>query len=87
MSETMADETFERLQVCVAKTLNIELGRVQPNTRLAADLCADSLDAVEFIMRVEEEFGFPIEDEDYDDFVRKDSPVSEIVAFIKAREA
>lgn len=84
MTETPED-IFERLQCCVAETLGIEISQVKTTSRLASDLGADSLDAVEFVMRVEEEFGFAIEDEDYDRYVYEDAPVSDMEAFIRQR--
>ena len=76
---------FERIQVCVDEAMGVGLDRVKPSSRLSADLGADSLDAVEIVMRVEEEFGFMIEDEDYDKFVKDDAPLSEMEVFIRQR--
>lgn len=76
---------FERLQVCVADVLNRETSDIKPTSRLAYDLNADSLDAVEFVMRVEEEFGFEVEDEDYFKFVDEDAPLSEMEAFVRRK--
>lgn len=86
-SPSMTSNTFERVQVCVSDILGAELGRIGMDTQLAADLGADSLDAVELLLRLEEEFGFPVEDEDFDRFAYEDRPVSEIVALFAAKEA
>lgn len=86
-SEIAEEYIFERLQACVSETLGTEMSAVESNTRLQHDLKADGLDVVEFVMRVEEEFGFAIEDEDYDKFVWEDAPVSEMENFIRGRLA
>lgn len=76
---------FERLQICIAETMGLDMDAVKPETRLFGDLMADSLDAVELLMRLEEEFRFEIEDEEYDDVVFHDSPIEKIEAAIKSK--
>ncbi len=55
---------FEQLQEMLAKQLNISKDKIQPESRLLEDLNADSLDFVELLMTVEDEFGVTISDED-----------------------
>ena len=55
---------FEKVRQKIAETLNCSLEKVVPEARLAEDLEADSLAAVELSMALEEEFGVTIEDED-----------------------
>lgn len=54
---------FERVQVIIANELGIEKEKVTLESRLAEDLGADSLDAVELIMAIEDEFGIEVDDE------------------------
>lgn len=54
----------ERLSKIVAEQLGIDVAEVSPEKSLLEDLGADSLDIVELIMAVEEEFGVEIPDED-----------------------
>ena len=54
---------FEKVQKIVADQLNVELDKVQMETNFVEDLNADSLDQVELIMAVEDEFGIEVPDE------------------------
>ena len=54
---------FEKVQAIVAEQLNVELDKVQMETNFVEDLNADSLDQVELIMAVEDEFGIEVPDE------------------------
>jgi acyl carrier protein len=47
---------YERLKKVVVDRLDVEEARVVPQARFAEDLEADSLDLVELIMAIEEEF-------------------------------
>jgi len=60
---------FERVRKIIAEQLGVEEDDIKPNTSFVEDLNADSLDLVELIMSLEEEFGqggqgFEISDED-----------------------
>ncbi len=54
---------FEKVQEIIAKELNVSLDKITMDTHLVDDLGADSLDAVELIMAIEDEFGIEIDDE------------------------
>ena len=70
---------FEKVQAIIAKELGIEKGNITMESRLAEDLGADSLDAVELIMALEEEFGIEVDDE----AATKIKKVSDIVEFLE----
>jgi acyl carrier protein len=53
-----------RLRQIVVEQLGVEESQVVPSASFANDLNADSLDLVELIMSLEEEFGIDIPDED-----------------------
>jgi len=55
---------FTKLQEILAKQLNISKENIKPESRLLEDLNADSLDFVELLMTVEDEFDVVITDED-----------------------
>ena len=55
---------FEQIRNIIAETLSCDLEAVTPEADLAEDLEADSLDAVELNMALEDEFGFAIPDEE-----------------------
>ena len=55
---------YERLQSIVAEQLGVEPDQVVREAEFVADLNADSLDMVELVMSLEEEFGVEISDEE-----------------------
>ena len=56
--------TYDRLKKIVVEQLGVDEGEVNPEASFVDDLNADSLDLVELIMSLEEEFGTEISDED-----------------------
>lgn len=62
-------ETEARLRKIVADQLGVEESQVVAGASFADDLHADSLDLVELIMSIEEEFGIEISDEDAEKLV------------------
>jgi acyl carrier protein len=62
-------EMVERLKKIVAEQLGVEESKIVPSARFTDDLNADSLDLVEMIMSLEEEFGVEIPDEDAEKIV------------------
>jgi acyl carrier protein len=57
-------EMEDRLKKIVAEQLGVDEAKVVSGARFIDDLNADSLDLVEMIMSLEEEFGVEIPDED-----------------------
>lgn len=62
-------EMESRLKKIVAEQLGVDESEIVPNAHFADDLNADSLDLVEMIMSLEEEFGVEIPDEDAKDIL------------------
>ena len=61
----MASPEMEaRLKKIVAEQLGVDEAKIVPSAKFSDDLNADSLDLVEMIMSLEEEFGVEIPDED-----------------------
>jgi acyl carrier protein len=56
-------DTFERIQAILVDLLGADPEQVTMDARFREDLEADSLDLVELIMAIEEEFGGEISDE------------------------
>jgi acyl carrier protein len=56
--------TFERLKKIIVEQLGVDEADVKLEASFVDDLNADSLDLVELIMSLEEEFGTEISDED-----------------------
>lgn len=54
---------FEKVKKIIAEELNVAEDKITMEASLVEDLEADSLDAVEIIVRIEEEFDFQVDDE------------------------
>lgn len=54
--------TFEKVKAVIIESLNCNAEQVTPEARLIEDLGADSLDAVELNMAIEDAFGVEIPD-------------------------
>jgi acyl carrier protein len=57
------DEIFDKVKVVIVDQLNVEEDDVADEASFVDDLGADSLDIVELVMALEEEFGISIPDE------------------------
>lgn len=59
----MSAEVFDKVQNIIVDQLSVEKEKVVPTASFADDLGADSLDTVELVMALEEEFDIEIPDE------------------------
>jgi len=57
------ESNFTRLQNIVSKQLGIDVSKVKPESNFGKELGADSLDIVELVMAIEDEFEIEIEDQ------------------------
>jgi acyl carrier protein len=57
-------ETFARFKKCAVEVLSVPEDKVVPEARFGDDLDADSLDLVELVMALEEEFGVEVPEEE-----------------------
>ena len=53
---------FDKVKEIIVKELKVEAEKVTADARLKDDLGADSLDAVEIVMDIEDAFGIEIDD-------------------------
>ena len=60
----------DRVKEIIAKELSVGVQQLTPEAKFIEDLGADSLDTVELIMALEEEFGIEIPDEDAEKITR-----------------
>ncbi len=74
--------TFEQVKDIVADKLNVPAERVTEDAKFVADLGADSLDVVEFIMEVEKQFDITIPDEE----AAKMEKVGDAIKYIDAHK-
>ena len=71
---------FEKMKSIIAEQLGVDdKNKITMNTSLINDLEADSLDAVEVIMALEDEFGVEIPDEEAEHF----NTIGDIYKFIE----
>ncbi|WP_291632350.1 acyl carrier protein [Clostridium sp.] len=71
---------FEKIRATIASQLSIEEEEIKMESSFMNNLGADSLDIVELIMALEEEYDIEIPDED----VEKIMTVGDVVEYIKA---
>ncbi len=72
-------ETAEKIKEIIVKQLGAKIEEVVPEASFVNDLGADSLDTVELVMALEEEFGVEIPDED----AEKITTVNDAIEYIK----
>ena len=70
---------FDEIKDIIIDQLQVEESEVTMDTNLMKDLSADSLDAVEIIMSIEEEYGIEIPDEDAETF----QTVGDLVKYVE----
>ncbi|MCP3951620.1 MAG: acyl carrier protein [Desulfobacterales bacterium] len=68
----------DKVKKIIAEKLSVDLNEVVPEAHFVDDLGADSLDLVELIMSMEEEFDIDISDEDAEKLVM----VKDAIAYI-----
>jgi len=71
--------TLDKIKKIIAEQLNINADNIKNDSKIVEDLGADSLDIVELLMTLEEEFGINIPDED----TAKMTTITEIFEVIK----
>ncbi len=70
---------YDRMQAIIAEQLGVETDKITPDAEFIQDLNADSLDMVELVMSLEEEFGVEISDEEVEKIIK----VSDAVEYIE----
>ena len=79
----MSAEVFEKVKKIVSEQLGVEEAEVKSEASFANDLGADSLDTVELVMALKEEFGIGIPDEAAENI----GTVGDAVNFIQEKTA
>ncbi|ADG06157.1 acyl carrier protein [Kyrpidia tusciae] len=75
-------DTFDRVKRIIVDRLGVDEDKVTMEASFKDDLGADSLDIVELVMELEDEFGMEISDED----AEKISTVAEVVQYIDSHQ-
>ncbi len=73
----------EKVKKIIVDQLGVEAAEVTPEASFIEDLGADSLDTVELVMALEEEFGIEIPDEE----AEKIATVKDAIEYIKGHSA
>ncbi|MBR3987957.1 MAG: acyl carrier protein [Clostridia bacterium] len=71
---------FEKVKVILAEQFDVEEDTITMDTNLEDDLSADSLDVVDLLMSIEDEFEIEIPDEEIDNI----RTVAELVSYIES---
>lgn len=75
---------FDKIKEIIVEQLNIDDGAfINLDTNLQEDLDADSLDAVEIIMNIEEEFDIKVDDDELENI----KTIGDIVKYIENNES
>ena len=74
---------FEKIRELIVEQLGVEEDAITLSTHLMKDLEADSLDAVEIIMAIEDEFDIEIPDDDAEKF----QLIGDIVKYVEEHAA
>ena len=70
---------FDKVKAIIVEQLQVDEDEITMDTNLMKDLSADSLDAVEIIMAIEDEYGIEIPDEE----AEKMQTVSDLVKYVE----
>ncbi len=74
---------FDKIKEIIVEQLGVDEASVTTSTHLMKDLEADSLDAVEIIMAIEDEFDIEVPDEDAEKF----QVIADIVKYVEEQTA
>ncbi|ADX69985.1 acyl carrier protein [Lactobacillus helveticus] len=76
------EEIFNKIKPLIADNFNVDQDKITENTNFTNDLDADSIDLVEFILQLEDEFGSEIPDDE----AEKIKTVGDAVSYIKSHQ-
>ena len=78
-----SEEIAERVKSIIVEQLGVSMEEVTPEASFIEDLGTDSLDIVELIMALEEEYDTEIPDED----AEKIQTVDDVISYIQSKQA
>ena len=77
----MESEVFERIREYLADQLDVEPEKFTPESDIVEDFGADSLDVIDMITTLSDEFGVEIPDEEIENF----HTVGDVVSYVEER--
>ncbi len=75
-------DTLDRFKKCAVEVLSVEADQVVPDASFADDLDADSLDLVELVMALEEEFDISVDEAELENVTH----VKDAVALVESKQ-
>ena len=74
---------LEKIQNMLAEALNLPVNKVTPDAKIVDDLGADSLDVVELLSQLEDEFGVIIPDDEVENLVTVADVAAQLEKLVK----
>ena len=74
---------LEKIQAMLAEALNLPIEKITPDAKIVSDLGADSLDVVELLSQLEDEYGVSIPDEEVEGLITVADVAAEIEKLTK----
>lgn len=74
---------LEKIQALLAEALNLPVEKVTPDAKIVDDLGADSLDVVELLSQLEDEYGITIPDDEVESLVTVADVAAEVEKLTK----
>lgn len=75
-------DMFEEVKAILAKQLRIDPSTITMESRIKADLGADSLNILQLLMKIEDDYGITIPDEKLAEFEK----VKDVVGFLESQK-
>jgi acyl carrier protein len=63
----LSENKIKKIKTCISEQLCIDIEDIKPESNLQNDFNADSLDGLQLVMSIEDEFGIEISDSDLTD--------------------
>jgi acyl carrier protein len=74
---------LEKVQAMLAEALNIPVEKITPDAKIVKDLGADSLDLIELLTQLEDDYGIVIPDDEVEGLVTVADVAAEIEKLVK----
>lgn len=82
MNNMSVEDKIKKIKQVIAENLGVDESKVVPQASFTEDLGADSLDNVELVMELEQQFGIDIPDED----AQKIQTVQDIIDYVTIKQ-
>ena len=74
---------LEKIQEMLAEALNLPIEKVTPDAKIVQDLGADSLDVVDMLSQLEDEYGIVIPDDEVENLVTVGDVAAQLEKLVK----